>query len=78
MLTRLFALFCHSTTFSAEPTELPSLFYHPGTSDLHCGLYHMPLTLGVLVISVCGNVLTGFGPEDPWLSGADRFTSFQV
>lgn len=38
----------------------------------------MPLTLGVLVISVWGNVLTGLGPEDPWLPGADRLTSVQV
>lgn len=42
------------------------------------GLNYTLLILWGVVFSLWGDVLTGAGPEDPWLPGADRLAPLQV
>lgn len=72
-----------SGTSIAKPTEPPWSFRSIFNQELLifcCGLNHTLLTVGVVVLlfSFWGNVLTGAGPEDPCLSGANRFAPLQV
>lgn len=76
--TQLTALFHTSSAFIAPPTELPPSFT---ILELLISIADRTTCLwprGRRCFLFGGNVLTGAGPEDPRLSGADRLASFQV